>query len=202
MNWIRELQAISQTGLHYAVTDYDRERYKQIERIAAEMLSESSNLTVDEILKFNKAEFGYATPKVDTRGAIFRDEKILLVREIADEGRWTLPGGYADINEAPSVAVAREVREESGFSVDVKKLLAVYDRDTQGHKPAHPYTIYKLFFLCEITGGAAKLNNEISGIDFFDEHNLPELSTARVTEKQIHRMFEHFRNPNLPSDFD
>ncbi|MFA5688709.1 MAG: NUDIX hydrolase [Kiritimatiellales bacterium] len=203
MKWIRELQAISQTGLHFGEDRYNRERYEQIGKIAAEMLSEISNLPVDEILNFNKAEFGYATPKVDVRGVIFRTGKILLAREVADADRWTIPGGWADVNEAPSVATAREVREETGFDVSVKKLLAVYDRDTQGHQPPHPCTVYKHFFLCEITGGKPQLNCEISEIDFFDENNIPpDLSTARVTEKQIHRFFEHLKNPDMPTDFD
>jgi ADP-ribose pyrophosphatase YjhB (NUDIX family) len=202
IQWVRSLQAISQTGLHFTKDSYDTERYEQIGQIAAEMLALRSNLSAEEVLTFNKAEFGYATPKVDVRGAIFRDGKILLVREIADAGRWTLPGGWADVNESPSLAVTREVLEESGFEVRVKKLLAVYDRETQGHTPSFPCTVYKLFFLCEITGGEPRLNSEVSEIGFFGEDELPELSVSRVLAPQIRRFFEHIRCPDLPADFD
>jgi ADP-ribose pyrophosphatase YjhB (NUDIX family) len=202
MEWIRALQAISQTGLHFTKDPYDRERYEQIEKIAADMLAQCSNFFAEEFLELNKAEFGYATPKVDVRGVAFRDGKILLVREIADEGRWTLPGGWADVNEPPSLAVTREIFEESGFETRVKKLLAVYDRETQGHKPSFPYTVYKLFFLCEITGGEPRPNSEASEIAFFDEDDLPELSGSRVKAEQIHRFFEHRRHPDLPTNFD
>jgi 8-oxo-dGTP pyrophosphatase MutT (NUDIX family) len=138
IEWGRKLQAISQSGLHFTQDRYDRERYEQIGEIAAVILAEHTNLSVEELLKLNIAEFGYATPKVDVRGVVFKDEKILLVREIADGGKWTLPGGWADINETPTQAVTREVQEESGFETRVIKLLAVYDREKQKHTPPFP----------------------------------------------------------------
>ena len=203
MKWGRKLQGISQTGLHFTENQYDRERYEEIGIIAAEILAEYTNLSVAELIQLNANEFGYATPKVDVRGVIFRDEKILLVRETADAGRWTLPGGWADVNETPSGAVIREVLEESGFETEVVKLLAVYDREQQQHTPPFPYSVYKLFFHCEqypalngrglrslreqypalngrglrslrqITGGQPQVNNEVSEIAFFSETELP-----------------------------
>jgi ADP-ribose pyrophosphatase YjhB (NUDIX family) len=202
MQWIRSLQAISQNGLHFSSDSYDRERYEQIAKISAEILEHHSSLSAADVLNLNKAEFGYATPKVDVRGAAFRDGKILLVRETADQGRWTLPGGWADVNEAPGKAVVREVFEESGFETRAVKLLAVYDRETQGHLPSFPYTVYKLFFLCEITGGKECPNSEASEIAFFGENELPELSIERVKPEQIRRCFEHLRQPGLATDFD
>jgi len=202
VEWARALQAISQTGLHYTDNAYDRERYEQIAKISSEIISNHSNLTETQIIEFNAADFGYATPKIDVRGVIFKDSKILLVREIADQGRWTLPGGWADVNETPSQAVIREVFEESGFETRVIKLLAVYDRDVQGHTPRFPYHVYKLFFLCKITGGSARANHEASEIAFFAKDDFPELSTSRVTEKQLNRFFEHSKDLNLPTDFD
>ncbi|MFA6172673.1 MAG: NUDIX hydrolase [Kiritimatiellales bacterium] len=202
MKWARSLQAISQTGLHFSGDPYDRERYGQIAEISAEILAHHSSLSAEEILNLNKSEFGYATPKVDVRGVAFRDGKILLVSETADQGRWTLPGGWADVNEPPGKAVVREVHEESGFETRAVKLLAVYDRETQGHKPPFPYTVYKLFFLCEITGGAARPNSEAGEIAFFGADELPELSVSRVKAEQIHRFFTHLHNPELPADFD
>ena len=159
IEWGRKLQAISQTGLHFTKNQYDIERYEQIGIVATEILAEHTNLTVEELVQLNKDEFGYATPKVDVRGVVFQDEKILLVREVADSERWTLPGGFADVNDTPSGAVVREVLEESGFQTKVVKLLAVYDREYQQHKPPLPYSIYKLFFHCQIISGQPQINH-------------------------------------------
>ena len=203
IEWARSLQGISQTGLHFTESQYDRERYERVGVIAAEILAEHTNLSVEELIQLNKDEFGYATPKVDVRGVVFQDEKILLVREIADAGRWTLPGGWADINDTPSGAVIREILEESGFQTEVVKLLAVYDRERQKHTPSFPYSVYKLFFHCQIIGGQPQINNEVSEIAFFSEPEIPtELSTSRVTKSQLLRFFEFYRSPNLPTDFD
>jgi ADP-ribose pyrophosphatase YjhB (NUDIX family) len=202
LEWARALQAISQTGLHYTTDKYDRERFEQIGSIATEILTSHTTLNDNELLELNAAEFGYATPKVDVRGVLFEDDKVLLVREIADSGRWTLPGGWADPNETPSQSVEREVLEESGYRVRARKLLAVYDRDAQGHGPPYPHTVYKIFFLCEITGGAARPNMEISEVAFFAERELPELSQSRVTEAQLHKFFEYASDPDRPTDFD
>ena len=132
---------------------------------------------------------------------VFRDDKVLLVREVAD-GCWTLPGGWADVNESPSESVVREVREESGYETRPVKLLAVYDRSKQGHVPAFPFHVYKLFILCELIGGEAATSFETSGVGFFAEEELPELSLSRVTPEQIRRLFEHWRHPEWATDFD
>ena len=140
---------------------------------------------------------------MDVRGVAFRDDKILLVREVADGGRWTLPGGWADVNETPTQAVVREVWEESGFQTKVVKVLAVYDRERQQHEPSYPYSVYKLFFHCQILGGQPQINNEVSEIAFFSETEIPEdLSRSRVTKSQLHRFFEFYQKPDLPTDFD
>lgn len=202
IEWVRALQAISQTGLHYAKDPYDIQRYKEIRRIAAEMLAGRSNLSSEQALEYAAAEFGYATPKVDVRGVAFQESKILLVREIQDHGRWTVPGGWADVNEPPSEAVVREVFEESGFETKAVRLLAVYDREKQGHVPPFPFHVYKLFFLCEIVGGAPRPNEEASEIAFFGEDELPELSVSRVTEAEIKTFFRHLRQPAGDTEFD
>ena len=202
MAWVRALQAISQTGLHYAKDPYDLQRYREIRKIAAEMLASRSNLSSQQALDLDAAEFGHATPKVDVRGVAFRESRILLVREIQDHGRWTVPGGWADVNETPSEAVVREVFEESGFETESVKLLAVYDRERQGHVPSFPFHVYKLFFRCEIVGGAPRPNEEASEIAFFAEDELPELSVSRVTPAQIKGFFRDLRNPSGNTDFD
>jgi ADP-ribose pyrophosphatase YjhB (NUDIX family) len=202
LEWVKSLRAISQTGLHFSRDPFDTERYQQVREIASRILEQQSNLSRQQIVELDASDLGYATPKVDVRGAVFQDGRILLVREISDHGRWTLPGGWADPNETPSEAVAREVREESGYLTRVRKLVGLYDRDRQGLVPPYPYHIYKHFFLCEIVGGAAMGSVETSEVAFFAEDELPELSVARVSAHLIRRCFAHHRQPELATDFD
>ncbi len=146
IKWGKALQAIAQTGLHFSQSEYDAERYRQIQEIAAEIFALHTNTGKETILDLFSTDSGYATPKVDVRGVVFQDSQILLVREVLDRHRWTLPGGWADVNETPTEAVTREVFEESGYQTKVVKLLAVYDRTYQGHTPPMPHHVYKLFF--------------------------------------------------------
>jgi len=202
LKWAKQLAALAQNGLTYSDNEYETDRYKQIRQIAAEMMSAGFEVESKVFIDLFSRERGYATPKVDVRGAVFRDDRILLVREKLDGG-WTLPGGWADPCQSPSEAVAREVFEEAGFQVRVTKLAAVYDRSKHPHKPPMPFHLYKLFFLCEITGGAATESYETTGVDFFAEDGIPEqLSISRTLPFQIARMFEHHRNRALPTDFD
>lgn len=202
IEWAKALRAIAQTGLHFCESEYDAERYRQIQEIAADIFANHTNTKKEVIVDLFSQEYGYATPKVDVRGAVFKESKILLVREVLDDHRWTLPGGWADVNETPTEAVTREVFEESGFETRAAKLLAVYDRTKQNHRPPMPYHVYKMFFLCEIVGGGAKSSYETSEVGFFAEDNIPELSISRVLPHQIQRFFEHYRNSNLPTDLD
>lgn len=202
LQWAKELQSIAQIGLAYpSENHFDRERYERIREIAAEMMSAGGGMDKAMLLGLFEREVGYATPKVDVRGVVFRDEKVLLVKEVADGG-WTLPGGWADVNETPKESVVREVFEESGFETRPVKLLAVYDRSKHAHAPAFPYHVYKLFIMCELTGGEARASLETSGVEFYGEDELPELSVSRVTEAQIRRFFEHRRHPEWPTDLD
>ncbi len=201
LRWAKQLAALSQNGLTYSQSQYEIERYEQIREIAAEMMSASSEFDAQTFVELFAREQGYATPKVDVRGAAFRDGKILLVKEKIDDA-WTLPGGWADPCQSPSEAVVREVFEESGFEVRVAKLAAVYDRSKHPHIPPMPFHLYKLFFLCEITGGQATESHETTGVDFFAEDQIPPLSISRTLPFQIARMFAHYCNPGLPTDFD
>jgi len=202
LRWAKHLAALAQNGLTYSENEYEIDRYRQIRQIAAEMMSVGFEVETGTFIDLFSQERGYATPKVDVRGAVFRDNKILLVREKLDGG-WTLPGGWADPCQSPSEAVVREVFEEAGFEVRVAKLAAVYDRSKHPHEPPMPFHLYKLFFLCEITGGAATESYETTGVAFFAEDSIPEqLSISRTLPFQIARMFEHYRNLALPTDFD
>jgi len=143
---------------------------------------------------------GYATPKVDVRGAAFRDGRILMVRERSD-GLWTLPGGWCDVNETPGESVVKEIREESGFEARAVKLAALLDRRKHPH-PSQFHHVYKLYFLCELTGGEAQSSIETDAVGFFAEDDLPPLSVNRITQGQIELMFRHERERELPTTFD
>jgi ADP-ribose pyrophosphatase YjhB (NUDIX family) len=194
------LAALSQNGLTFAKDSFERDRWEEVRRIAADILAEGVGTSPDEMVVRLSAEKGYATPKVDVRAAVFRDGKVLLVQERSD-GRWTLPGGWCDVGEAPGVGAAREVEEESGYRVRTTKLLAVYDKLRHDHPP-ESFHAYKLFFRCDLVGGAAATSAETAAVGFFDEDALPPLSRARVTETQIRRMFAHARDASLPTDYD
>lgn len=201
--WAQKLQAIAQNGLAYRNHPFDVERYEQLQQIAAEIMATYTDLEMEPILDLFQREKWHATPKVDVRGAVFRDRKILLVQEKLDNNRWTLPGGWVDVGESPSQAVRREIYEESGYETRVVKLLAVYDRNhpRHGHLP-QPHHNYKLFFHCEIVGGAPTESYETMGARFFEADAIPELSLYRVVPSQIAKLFEYHHNPDLPTDFD
>jgi ADP-ribose pyrophosphatase YjhB (NUDIX family) len=202
--WARELQAIAQTGLTFAENVYDRDRYTAIRSLAARMMAHNSAADLVRVEALFAQQTGYATPKVDVRGAVFDEEgRIVLVREISDSDRWTMPGGWADVNQSPSESVIREVREESGLEVTVRRLAAVYDRALHGHTPPHPFHVYKLFFICDMVGGAPKPGSETSEVAFFRMNEIPgDLSLSRTLPHQITRMFEYAHSSDLPTDFD
>jgi ADP-ribose pyrophosphatase YjhB (NUDIX family) len=195
----REMSAMAQTGLTFTQDPFDRQRYQRLRELAALMLAQGSPEEYAAILESLNREYGYATPKVDVRGAAFREDQVLLVREISD-GLWTLPGGWADVNQSAGACVVREIFEESGFTARALKLAAVYDYQKR-NRPHSKDSIYKLFFICELTGGEARPSNETSEVAFFARDALPPLSQGRSTAEQIGRMFEHRDSP-LATDFD
>jgi ADP-ribose pyrophosphatase YjhB (NUDIX family) len=201
LEWSRKLQAIAQNGLLFTENQYDRERYESVREIAAQIMSAASGEPIETITGIFAAQTGYATPKVDVRGVVFRHEQILLVRE-AQDNLWTLPGGWADPNESPSESVTREILEETGFTTRALKLLAVFDREKHAHIPPYPFHVYKLLILCEIESGAPRPSSETLEVAFFPENSIPDLSLARVTPSQISRCFQHKYHPEWPADFD
>jgi ADP-ribose pyrophosphatase YjhB (NUDIX family) len=196
----RRLLALSQAGLHFTPAEYDRERYREIADIATALLAADSGADANRLKTTWFIEEGYATPKIDVRGAIFRDDRALLVRESTD-GRWSLPGGWADVNDTPRRAVEKEIEQESGFTAHAAKIAAVYDRNAHGH-PAHLFHAWKIFFICDITGGHARTSHETTAVEFFPIDQLPELSTGRTTANQIRRMYEHHLHRDWPTEFD
>ena len=201
LEWGKRLQAVAQNGLTFARDPFDIERYTAIREIAAEMLARGSGLDMAVVRGVLERDSGYATPKVDVRGVVFRDDQVLLVRERAD-GRWALPGGWADPCASPAENIVREIREESGFVTRATKILAVLDRSKHPHDPPFAFHVYKIFVLCTLVDGSATTSAETDAVAFFIEDALPELSVTRVTLGQTRRLFEHHRNPALPTDFD
>lgn len=204
LHWVKRLESIASIGMAYCENEFDQHRYEEIAEIAEEMAAYESGADQALIHNLFKYEKGYPTPKIDARAFILKDGAVLLVQEKADGDRWTLPGGWIDIGEPPSLAIEREVREEAGFEVKAKRLLALYDRDQPRHgHPAHEFQIYKLYFLCDLTGGEARTSVETSGVGFFKHEDIPEnLSTARTVRSQLDRLFELAADPSLPTDFD
>jgi ADP-ribose pyrophosphatase YjhB (NUDIX family) len=198
--WARQIQAIAQNGLTYTEGVFDRVRYTQLRELAQEILAAYTDMPAEHLRGIYGREVGYATPKVDVRGAVFQDGKVLLVRERSD-GLWTLPGGWVDLDDSPSQAVEREIVEESGYRARAVKLAAVWDRNMHGHPP-HAFHIYKLNFICTLVDGAPTPSIETDAVDWFAEDALPPLSLTRVVPSQVLRLFEHARRPDLPTDFD
>lgn len=197
LDWIalsRELKSIAEAGLRYSESPYDRERYERIHQLASSPLA-----AVAPEFEW-PVEFGYATPKVDVRAAVFEDGRILLVRE-SSNGLWTLPGGWADLNQSPSRNAAKEVQEESGLEVEVLKLVACWDKDQQGH-PKQPEHVYKLLFLCRKTGGTLTTSHETDAVEFFALDQLPALCPHRAAAHYIELAHRHLADPALPTSFD
>jgi ADP-ribose pyrophosphatase YjhB (NUDIX family) len=203
LEWAKRLQALAQNGLAYNRDPFNVERYEAIRQIASEIMATHTDWDTTPIHDLFAGQLGHATPKVDVRGAVFRDNQLLFVRERAD-GKWSVPGGWADVYDTPSEATVREVYEESGYRTRPIKLVAVYDRSRHGHPPM-PYHVYKLFFQLELIDpeqraeGDGKETHEAA---FFAEDALPELSLGRVTAAQIARLFAHYRDPSLLAEFD
>ena len=198
-DWASRLNAIAQNGLTYARDPFDRDRYTSLRNIAADIIVAHTGIETSVARDFLAREEGYATPKVDVRGVVFRDGRLLFVKE-PDDGLWSLPGGWADVGESPKEAVVREVLEEAGYATHAVKLLALYDRNKHPHPP-FPHHAYKIFIRCELVSQAPAKTAEAEA-NFFAEDAIPELSVMRVTAEQIARVFDHYRHPEWPADLD
>jgi ADP-ribose pyrophosphatase YjhB (NUDIX family) len=196
---LEKLAAIAQAGLAYSIDPHDRERYSMLKVVAIQLMRElgAGQAAVDELYA---SDDGYRTPKVDVRGVVVRHDSVLLVCERTD-GRWTLPGGWADVGESPAESVAREIEEETGYRARVVRLIALFDRNKHDHDP-FPWHTYKAFFHCEVDGEQAHSTLETLGVGFFPVDALPELSTGRVTADQIRRLFDRIKRDDAEAMFD
>ena len=199
LTWAREIFSLSQSGLTYSGNQYDIERYKRLQEITAEIIENQSEISKESALDSFSMQAGYITPKVDVRGAVIRDGKILLIQERAD-GNWAMPGGWADLGNSPASVAEREVWEESGFRVKAEKVVAVIDANRI--EPMEFYHAYKIIFLCRLLDGEPRTSYETLAVDFFDPSHLPPLSNYRTNEDMLREVFAHVENPNRPTAFD
>jgi ADP-ribose pyrophosphatase YjhB (NUDIX family) len=199
MDWAREIYSLSQAGITYSQNPYDIERYKRLQQITAEMIESQSEMDKEAILESFAMQAGYITPKVDVRGAVVRDRKVLLIQERAD-GKWAMPGGWADLGDSPASVAEREVWEESGFRVRAEKVVAVIDANRI--EPMEFYHAYKLIFLCSLLDGEPRTSYETLAVDFFDLNDLPPLSSYRTNDSMLQEVFAHVQDPQRPTAFD
>src|SRR5512133_530043 len=188
LEWAREMQALAQSGLAFSENPYDRDRYHRLRQLATEIVHEHTDVSFEKLKDLFAGESGYQTPKVDIRSAVFRGDKILMAREKID-GRWSLPGGWADVNTSVSESAARECLEEAGAVVKPKRIIAIHTADRHNDF-VYPYTIYKIFVECDLLEHTFAENMETLESGFFSEDELPELSTERNNRKQIELCFE------------
>ena len=199
LEWAIELQSLAQAGLTYGKDIYDKERYERIREISAEIVSNYTDMSIEKVKDLFCNEVGYQTPKLDTRAAIFEDGKILLVRE--NNGKWSLPGGWVDVNVSVKENTIKEVKEESGLDVSADKIIAVQDR-AKHNLPVYAYGVCKVFVLCSVLGGQFVENIETTEFQYFSEFEIPELAEEKNNLEQIKMCFDVLNNDNWKVVFD
>ena len=199
LEWAIELQSLAQAGLTYGKDIYDKERYERIRDISAEIVSYYTDIEIEKVKDLFCNEVGYQTPKLDTRAAIFEEGKILLVRE--NNGKWSLPGGWVDVNVSVKENTIKEVKEESGLDVSADKIIAVQDR-AKHNLPVYAYGVCKVFVLCSVLGGQFVENIETTEFQYFGEFEIPELAEEKNNLEQIKMCFRAYRSENWETEFD
>ena len=200
LRWAIEIQSLAQTGLAYTSNAYDIERYERLRKISAEMISEKTNISTEKVEELFCNETGYQTPKLDTRAAVFKENKILLTHE--NNGTWSLPGGWVDVLESIKSNTEKEVKEETGLDVEAVKVIAIQDRNKH-NIPAYAYGVCKVFVLCELIGGNFERNIETTEIKYFSLNEIPEnLAKEKTTKEQIEMCFEAYKNKDWQTQFD
>lgn len=200
LKWAIEIQSLAQSGLAYTQNKYDIERYERLREISAEILAEKTALNLDKVKNLFCNETGYQTPKLDTRAAIFKDNKILLVHE--NNGTWALPGGWCDVLESIKSNTEKEVKEETGLDAKALKIISIQDRNKH-NKPIYAYGVCKVFVLCDILGGEFIENIETTEIQYFSLGDLPNnLSEEKSNQEQIEMCFNAYHDKNWQTQFD
>lgn len=200
LTWAKKLQSIAQQGLEYSKDPYDIERFESIRSLSVEIMEDYTGLEATMIKDLFCNESGYQTPKVDIRGVIIEANKILLVKETID-GKWSLPGGWAEFDLSVSENVIKEVKEEAGLNIKPLRIIAVQDRN-KNNPGISPYGIYKIFVLCTSMGGNFQKNTETEASGYFPLDALPPLSVGRNTENQILMCFKAAADKGFMTVFD
>lgn len=198
---IKRVKALADTGLVYAEDDYTKERYEELLEISLKLMASVSDQPFEVLQDFFLTEKDYPTVKVDVRGFVLNEKDEILMAKESVDGKWTIPGGWADIGDSPSEAVLKEIREETGFDAKVVRLLAVYDKRCHPHPPEAFY-IYKLIFFCKIIGGELQHGFDMLGADFFPMHKLPELSEDRILKSQLKQLYQMVQENDNQTYFD
>lgn len=199
LEWAKELQFLAQAGLTYSKDEFDIERFERIREISAEIISYKSDIAIEKVKDIFCNEEGFQTPKLDTRAAIFKENKILLVKE--RNGLWSMPGGWVDVNESIKSNTIKEVKEESGLDVEALRVIAIQDRDKH-NIPKYAYGVCKVFVLCKVIGGEFKENIETVESKYFSLDELPKLAEAKNNKEQIEMCFSAYKNEQWVVEFD
>lgn len=200
LKWAIEIQSLAQAGLTYTDNVYDIERYERLREIAAEIIEEKSNISLEKVKDLFCNENGYQTPKIDTRAAIFKDDKILLTHE--NNGTWSLPGGWCDVLESVASNTIKEAKEETGLDVETIKIIAVQDRNKH-NKPIYAYGVCKIFVLCNVIGGEFIENIETTEIKYFSLDEIPNnLAEEKTNNEQIEMCFKAYKDEKWQTQFD
>ena len=201
LNEIKKLKAITDVGLLYANNEYDKERYSALQNISFKLLNIVSGKSIESLKESFPSVKDYPTPKVDIRGLLLSaDKKILLIKESAD-GKWSLPGGWADIGETPKEVIIKEFKEETGLDVIPKALLALFDKRMHAHPP-QPFYVYKMVFYCEPVSSHINKGFDVLDAAYFDVEHLPELSEDRILKSQVELVYKKVISSDLTSYFD
>lgn len=190
---VKRIKAIAETGLVYTNGSYDKERYEELKEISLRLMAELSGRPLAVLDGFFLPQLDYPTPKVDVRAFVLNDDDQILMAQERVDGKWTIPGGWADVGNTPTEVAVKEIKEETGLDAEVIRLLAVYDKQRHAHPP-EPYYIYKLMFHCRVTGGELKAGFDMQGADWFSLDELPPLSEERILESQLHYLFSMIKD--------
>ncbi len=190
---VKRIKAIAETGLVYTNGSYDKERYEELKEISLRLMAEISGIPFTKLDNFFLPQLDYPTPKVDVRGFVLNDKGQILMAQERVDGKWTIPGGWADVGNTPTEVAIKEIREETGLNAEIVRLLAIYDKQRHPH-PSEPYYIYKLMFHCRVTGGKLKAGFDMQGADWFSLDELPPLSEERILESQLNHLFTLVKN--------
>ena len=199
VEYIMEIQSIAQSALFYVKDVYDKERFERLRDISAEMMALKTDLPLETVKTLFCSDYGYQTPKVDTRAAIFKNDKILLVHE--KNGTWSMPGGWCEFDMSPVDNTIKETKEEAGKDIKVKSVISVQNRDNH-NIPPYAYAIVKIFYLCEEIGGDFEDNDETTEIAYFAENELPNMALEKCNEEQVHMCFDAYHSKHWITQFD